>query len=188
MTTEDAAFVLAVMKTAWPASYRGLTAKEANATVALWAEMFADEPRELVAAAVKAIILEESDREFAPTIGAVKQRVIKLREPEEMTAQEAWQCVTKAVTHCSLQDPSREFNKLPEAVQRAVGSPNQLRDWGLVDETVFHTVVASNFRKIWETSQKREQARKALPSELRQYIGSMARNMAMLPDGEQEEV
>lgn len=40
----------------------------------LWAGMF-DEPREVVEAAVKMIILDEPEREFAPTIGAVKAKI-----------------------------------------------------------------------------------------------------------------
>ena len=66
-----------------------------------------------------------------------------------------------------------------QAVQRAVGSANQLRDWGLVDEDTFQTVIGSNFRRIWETQQKREEAQRALPSELREFISGLADRLAL---------
>ena len=183
MTKDDAALVLAVLKTAYPGSYHGMSVQEAKATVALWAGMF-DEPREVVEAAVKAIILEQPDREFAPTIGQVKARIYKLMHPNELTAQEAWVLVSRAVTRCDLQHPSKTFETLPPAVQRAVGSPNQLREWGMVSEDVFGSVVASNFRKIWEKQQTREREQAALPAELRQMISNIAQGVAMLPEGD----
>lgn len=183
MTKDDAALVLAVLKTAYPGSYHGMSVQEAKATVALWAGMF-DEPREVVEAAIKAIILEQPDREFAPTIGQVKARIYKLMHPNELTAQEAWVLVSRAVTRCDLQHPSKTFETLPPAVQRAVGSPNQLREWGMVSEDVFGSVVASNFRKIWEKQQTREREQAALPAELRQMISDIAQGVAMLPEGD----
>ena len=36
--------ILAVLKGAYPAFYRGMSRKEADGVVALWAEMFTDEP------------------------------------------------------------------------------------------------------------------------------------------------
>lgn len=179
MTTADATYILAILKVAYPGSFSKLTAEDAKATVELWAAMFADEPRDVVAAAVKAIMLEQPEREFAPPIGMVKHRILKFSEPEQLTAQEAWQLVSRATAHCDLQHPSREFEKLPPAVQRAVGSANQLRDWGLVDEDTFQTVIGSNFRRIWETQQKREEAQRALPSELSEFISGLADRLAL---------
>ena len=181
MTKDDAALVLAVLKTAYPGSYHGMSVQEAKATVALWAGMF-DEPREVVEAAVKALILEQPDREFAPTIGQVKARIYKLMNPDELTAQEAWVLVSRAVTRCDMQNPSKEYGKLPPAVQRAVGSANQLREWGMVDEDIFGSVIASNFRKIWDKQQTREREQAALPAELKRMISDIAQGMAMLPE------
>lgn len=183
MTKDGAALVLAVLKTAYPGSYRGMSVQEAKATVTLWAGMF-DEPREVVEAAVKMIILDEPEREFAPTIGAVKAKIYKITHPDEMTAQEAWVLVSRAVSRCDMQNPSKEFEKLPPAVQRAVGSANQLREWGMVDEDIFGSVIASNFRKIWDKQQTREREQAAIPVELRQMISDIAQGMAMLPEGE----
>lgn len=187
MNREEAAYALAIMKINWPGSYSHMSNADAQATVALWADMFSDEPAELVQAAIKAIMLEQPEREFAPPIGAVKARAYRLMHPDELTAQEAWVLVSKAVSGCDMQNPSKEFGKLPPAVQRAVGSPSQLREWGMVSEDIFGSVIASNFRKAWETQQRREREQALLPNEMRQMISGLAQSMAMLPQAEERE-
>lgn len=184
MNSGEAAYLLAIMKSNWPGSYAKMTPADAKAAVVLWADLFADDPAELVQAAVKTIMLSEPEREFAPTIGQVKARIYKLMNPDELTAQEAWVLVSRAVTRCDMQNPSKEYGKLPPAVQRAVGSANQLREWGMVDEDIFGSVIASNFRKIWDKQQTREREQAALPAELRQMISNIAQGMAMLPEGD----
>ena len=52
----ETADILAVLKAAYPQFYNGLSPKEANKIVDLWAEMFKDEPVMVVAVAVKAMI------------------------------------------------------------------------------------------------------------------------------------
>lgn len=187
MNREEAAYALAIMKINWPGSYSHMSNADAQATVALWADLFSDEPAELVQAAIKAIMLEQPEREFAPPIGAVKARAYRLMHPDELTAQEAWVLVSKAVSGCDMQNPSKEFGKLPPAVQRAVGSPSQLREWGMVSEDIFGSVIASNFRKAWETQQRREREQALLPNEMRQMISGLAQSMAMLPQAEERE-
>ena len=49
----ETADILAVLKAAYPQFYNGLSPKEANKIVDLWAEMFKDEPVMVVAVAVK---------------------------------------------------------------------------------------------------------------------------------------
>ena len=51
----ETADILAVLKAAYPQFYNGLSPKEANKIVDLWAEMFKDEPVMVVAVAVKAM-------------------------------------------------------------------------------------------------------------------------------------
>lgn len=183
MNSGEAAYLLAIMKSNWPGSYAKMTPADAKAAVVLWADLFADDPAELVQAAVKTIMLSEPEREFAPNVAAIKAKMYELTHPEQLGAQEAWQLVSKAVSGCDMQHPSKEFEKLPEMVQRAVGSANQLREWGMVDSGTFQTVVASNFRRVWEKENARAREQAALPADLRQMITGMARNM-MLAEGD----
>ena len=75
MTREEAATVLAIIKAAYPASYKGMSREEANGTVALWAAQFSDVPADVVMIAVNKLI---STNTFAPSISEVKSKMIGL--------------------------------------------------------------------------------------------------------------
>ena len=62
----ETADILAVLKAAYPQFYNGLSPKEANKIVDLWAEMFKDEPVMVVAVAVKAMNASRTNT-FPPT-------------------------------------------------------------------------------------------------------------------------
>ncbi len=72
MTREETIKVLAILKAAYPNSYRGMTKEEANGTVAVWAAQFANIPVNVVMIAVNKLI---STNNFTPTINEVKQRI-----------------------------------------------------------------------------------------------------------------
>ena len=52
MTREEAIKVLAILKAAYPNSYRGMTKEEAHGTVAVWAAQFASMPASVVMIAI----------------------------------------------------------------------------------------------------------------------------------------
>lgn len=177
MNREEVLMVMTVLRGAYPQFYRGITAKEAEATVSLWAEMFAEDDVAIVAAAVKALIATD-DKGFPPHIGAVKAKVRQITQPSGMTPQEAWNLVAKAIRN-SAYESREEYDKLPKDIQRLVGSPNQLRDWALMDSDTVHSVVASNFQRSFSTRQKADNDFKALPRDVQAMIGSVAERMAL---------
>lgn len=72
MTKEDAIKVLAILKAAYPNSYKNMTKKEANGTVFIWATQFANIPADIVMIAVNKLI---STSTFPPAISEVKAKV-----------------------------------------------------------------------------------------------------------------
>ena len=72
MTREEAIKVLAILKAAYPNSYRGMTKEEAHGTVAVWAAQFAGMPASVVMIAVNKII---SKNTFPPSINEVKDEI-----------------------------------------------------------------------------------------------------------------
>jgi hypothetical protein len=75
-------------------------------------------------------------------------------QPNEMTEAEAWALVRKAASNSFYGQAAKEFDKLPPILQRLVGTPNQLRDWGMMDSNEFNTVVASNFQRSYRARVK----------------------------------
>lgn len=75
MTREETIKILAILKAAFPNSYRGMTKEEANGTVAVWAAQFSNIPANVVMIAINKLI---STNNFTPTINEVKQRIAGL--------------------------------------------------------------------------------------------------------------
>lgn len=169
--------IMAVLRGAYPAFYRDMSRKEAESVVALWTEMFADVDAAIVAAAVKALIVTD-DKGFPPHIGAVMAKVRQITQPAGMTAQEAWNLVAKAIRN-SAYESREEYDRLPKEIQRLVGSPNQLRDWALMDSDTVHSVVASNFQRSFAVRQKSYNDFNALPRDVQAMIGTVAERMAL---------
>lgn len=72
MTKTETTQILAILKAAYPNSYKNLTADDATATVNVWAAQFANMPVGVVMIAVNKLI---STNTFPPTIKEVKERI-----------------------------------------------------------------------------------------------------------------
>lgn len=75
MTQKEATQILAILKAAYPNSYRGMSKEEAIGTVNVWATQFIDMPVNVVMIAVNKLI---STNTFPPSIGEVKEKIRSL--------------------------------------------------------------------------------------------------------------
>ena len=131
MTRSETLAIMSILKAAYPGYYRDMKRQDAEAVVNLWAEMLADYPANLVAAAVKSHIA--SDRKgFPPHIGAIIASIGEVSKPAELTEGEAWAMIAKALRNGGY-GSEQEFAALPETLQRLVGHPSQLREWAMMD-------------------------------------------------------
>lgn len=169
--------IMAVLRTAYPNSYRSTTRQEAESEVDLWQAMFSDDDPALVGAAVKAIIVSDT-REFSPNIGIVKEKMRELTQPKELTEAEAWGIVAKAVRN-GVWGSKEEFEKLPAECKRIVGSPNQLREWAMMDSGALHSVVASNFQRSYKIIAQRKKEEAKLPTDIRKMLGSHSERLML---------
>ena len=180
MTKKETAMLMAVLKAAYPAYYKGQSEDEAIAAARLWYEMFADDPYGEVAAAVKMLIATKVEG-YPPTIGAVKEKLAQLRRPNEMDAQDAWALAAKAAAG------NLAWEKLPPQVQRAIGSQSVLRDWGMMETEVFNSVVYSQFVKAYRAHQQRERDMAMIPSDVKKLLGAMSERLALTDKSETAE-
>ncbi len=194
MTREETLAIMSVLKAAYPAYYRDMKRDEAEGIVGLWQEMFKDEPVEVVAVAVKAHIASDV-KGFPPHIGAIKDAIIKIKHPEQMTALEAWSIVRKAIRGASISPSSRvadangvlsdkttaeiNFEAMPEVLQRIVGSPRELARWADMDDEVLSSVVASNFQKSYKARISHERELAALPTDVRNAMAVIGNGLRM---------
>lgn len=186
MDRTDVLKIMSVLRGAYPSFYRNIDRKEAEATVGLWADMFANDEYLLVAAAVKALI-ESDDKGYPPHIGAVKAKLRLITGEDEMTEAEAWGIVAKALRN-SIYGAEEEFRKFPPVIKRIVGSPAQLREWGMMDSETVHSVVASNFQRSYKAIAQREREIAKLPPDVKALVGKLAdgKKLDALPEKKRE--
>lgn len=175
MTEIETMKIMAVLQAAYPQFYAKKSDEELSQIVSLWAEMFADEPYNLVAMAVKALI-KTRESTFPPGIGEINARIMQLTQPEELSEMEAWALVSQAVRN-SAYNSQREFDRLPEVVQRVIGSPAQLREWSQMDSDTVNSVISSNFQRSYRARAKNEREYIALPSSVKAYMEQLAGGM-----------
>ena len=137
MTIDEMAEIMDVLEIAYPAFYARQDESAKLKAMELWATMFADEPAQMVAMAVKAFIASDT-KGFPPGIGQIKTIIGKMTMPKELeiTELEAWTKVRRAIRGASMADWSRKlgpdgigppsavvaFEALPELLQRLVPS------------------------------------------------------------------
>lgn len=177
MTMQETAQIMDILQIAYPQFYAGKNAPDPRKALSLWASMFAEEEVLTVAAAVKAIIAANKSN-FPPSIGEVKEMVRKITQPQEMTESEAWSLVRKALSR-SLYNSVEEYSKLPPILQRLVGSPNQLREWAMMDVETVQSVVSSNVQRSYRARAKSQREYDALPEDVKAAISATAEKLAL---------
>ena len=177
MTREETIKVLAVLKAAYPAFYRGMKADELNGIVNLWASQFEGDDYKTVGAAVQAHIATDT-KGYPPHIGAIKAAIRKITQPDEMSEMEAWGYVSRALRNSSY-NSIKEFERLPPVVRRIVGAPSQLREWAAMDSDTVQSVVQSNFMRSYRARSQSEQEYLALPAEVKETMAQLADSMSL---------
>ena len=168
MTRDEVITILGVLKTSYPRFYAEMTKDEMLNTVDLWTEMFAHEDPRLVTVAVKNLI---NTFKWVPTIADIKEEMYKLTKTEEETPIELWNSIKKAIRN-SAYNSYDEFQKLPEAAKKFVGSPNQLKEWAL--STDFNDgVVKGQFLKQIEIIKQREKEQVMMLPQAREIVNQL---------------
>nr|DAM52486.1 MAG TPA: replisome organizer [Caudoviricetes sp.] len=180
MTRQETGIIMDILTTAYPAFYNGRNAPDMRMTVNLWAEMFAEDDVKIVAAAVKALIATD-DKGFPPHIGAVKGRIRQISNPDEMTEQEAWTHIAKALRNSSY-NAEEEFSKLPPILQDVVHAPQQLREWARMDEATVQSVVASNLQRSFRAKAQSRRDFESLPQDVQALAKTFAAALPQMPE------
>ena len=180
MTGEETRTILTLLQTEYPQSFAKMDDRQMAMKLKLWASEFQYDDYKAVYAMGRAI-MSAGNREFAPNIGQIREKMRLLTEPEELTDAKAWAMVSRACAN-GLYGYQTEFDRLPPEIQQAIGAPEQLKEWAAMDAETVQSVVASNFRKSFRVQQARKKELEMLPPEIRRTLGSAAAGMRMIPD------
>lgn len=169
MTFEETGSILDIISGAYP-NFQG----EIN-TLKVWYEIFIDYDVRLVAAAVKSFISSD-EKGFPPVPGQIMGKLRLITERGADTELEAWGKVLKAISRGTY-NAKEDFEKFPDEIQRIVGSPNQLREWAMMDSDTVQSVVASNFQRSYRARMKRKAEFDALPADVKQLASAISEKL-----------
>lgn len=112
---------------------------------------------------------------FAPSVGQLIQLLPSLIKKEEslLNEAEAWCLVRKAIRKSSYY-ADEEFQKLPSEIQKAVGSPANLRIIAC-NEDYNEEVESSNFKRVYRTVLAREKEIQRMPKQVQDLIGTVVK-------------
>ena len=164
MTREETIELLMMVQAAFP-NY-----KPPDKTVAVntWFLMLADYPYQQVQMALKAYIATDTSG-FAPSIGQIIDKMQMINSNAELNEMEAWSLVSKALRNGNYKS-REEFEKLPDLVKEAVGSPENIHNWAQSDIKSIESVIQSNFIKSYRLVVNRQKEIQKLPKEIRAMI------------------
>ncbi len=168
MNKVEVAKTLGIIKVAYPNSFNKLTEPDKKAMLELWYRQFKDYDYIIVLNAIDSIIATDTSP-FMPSIGTIKEHIYKLVNPNEITEIEAWQMVYKAI--CNSNHAREQFDNLPKVIQRLVGSPSQLIEWGRMDLDKVQSVISSNFQRSYRNALISDKEQSLLPNDVKQMIG-----------------
>lgn len=177
MTGKETLQVMAIIRQFYPQYYRDTNREEAQRSAVMWQDMFANDDGSMVYAAVKAFISSDT-KGFPPSVGQIREKLVKIQNPDALSENEAWAMVSKAIRNSSYH-AREEFEKLPPLIQRVVGNPSVLKEWAMTQADDLQTVVASNFMRSYRTRLKSNMEYLAMPEDIRAMLDKTTRTMQL---------
>ena len=168
--------IMTILQSEYPQSFSNMDARMMTLKMEIWEREFSADNPNLVYAAIRTYM--RTPERFAPSIGQVREIMNSLTAGEELPEQTAWAMVSAACRN-GLYGYNAEFEKLPPDVQAAVGAPEQLKAWAMMDSDTVESVVASNFMRNFKANKARDKARAALPPEMQNIVAGMADKMKL---------
>lgn len=149
------------------ATYPNFKPENKSATVNAW-QMFLEEySYQTIANALK-FFVKTDKKGFPPSVSDLIKAVDRPEELARQTPAEAWQIVRKAISRGNYY-AEQDFAEFPPEIQRAVGSPSQLRTWAQ-DCDFNEGVESSNFLRKYNECVRQAAEVNALPAEMQALI------------------
>lgn len=170
MTREETVKIIRIICGSFP----NFKPSDLSETVDIWNMMLEEYTYNQIAGALKSYILADSTG-FAPSIGQLIAKVKTIEEPAQLNESEAWGLVSKAIRN-GYYGAVEEFSKLPPLVQKAVGIPDNIRNWSQTNLDSVETVIQSHFLRAYRVEAQREAEISKMPSDVKTMIENTSQN------------
>ena len=173
MTEEEVGRIVLAIRSAYPSHFKQFGSEDIRGMLLAWSLVLSEYDFHLASRGLQ-LFLANDRQGFPPSPGQVVDCIVKIKRPvqNELTGTEAWSLVRKAIRN-SYYNAEAEFEKLPPACQRAIGSAASLREIGQLKTEEVETVEQSHFIKAYETVTKREREDLRMPEAIKQLIQKM---------------
>lgn len=140
MTREEIKKIMMIIS----ATYPNFKPADMSLTIDAWSAVLKGYEYAHIQAALHAYILSDTSG-FAPAPGQLIDKIC-IKSDAEVTELRAWALVSKAISR-STYYAQEEFGKLPEEIQKTIGSYEILQQWAGMEIEVVQSVIQSNFIK-----------------------------------------
>ncbi len=158
MTQDETNRILSTILEAYPSFGKD---RDPAFTSRLWHTLFEFTPYREVEKALMQFISTDT-RGFPPPPGALREIILERMKEAELSETEAWNLVRKAIGR-SMYYSGEEFGKLPPALQRIIGSPDNLHSWAALDERAVESSLMPWFLRAYAGRMEKERRAKLLP-------------------------
>lgn len=134
----------------------------------VWLDLLKDLDGQVVKAAAESYA---STEHFPPVPADIRKKAAEINQLVYgylMSEGEAWALVRKAIGN-GIYGYESEFSKMPEEIQKSIGSSTQLRIWAM-DENFDEGVVQSQFLRSYRQVIERKKQMDLLPLEVRETL------------------
>lgn len=174
MKRQEVQQVMGILDSYFPSWLSKLSLVSKNNLIDVWCKLLEDQNPQLVINAVYAI-LKSSTHQFPPTVGIILTRVKDMTQQVELSEQEAWAAVKKALGNC-IHNSVLEYQKLPKEIQLVV-TPDMLYDWAILPTEELDTVVSSNFMRSYRSRIEAYRENQILDDGMKTLIGNVGDNL-----------
>lgn len=172
MTDAEIKKLIFVTKAAYPSVYAKYTNADLENLLIAWRMCLADYSYDIASKGLMAYMRNDT-KGFPPVAGQIIEQIQKLTEKESLLPSQAWDMVRKAISNGTY-GAEKEYEKLPPAVQKAIGSAQYLQDCA-GDYDFNEGVARGQFERNYATVLERQKYESKLPVSMR--IGAQERVM-----------
>ena len=170
MTQKKVAYLLSILRAAYPRFYYDVSPEDLKISVETWAAMLSDTSLEVATIALQRLI---ATSKFPPTIAEMRESISAVIHPTLPDSGDAWGEVIRAINHYGYYRPEEALASMREPVRLAV------KRMGWRDLCMSENGMAdrAHFLRIYETMEKRTKEDNLLPAPLKDAIAMIGQSM-----------
>ena len=180
MTVKEATKLCFVVQKSYPKYFEKYNKDDTQVMIDMWTKVSEGYSYEQMNAGLIQF-MRSDDKGFPPTVGQVISQVERLRPQDAtaMTEAEAWSIIHAAICDSTYHAQER-FDSLPPVLQRAVGSPQNLKEWAMMEDGELKLpVIESNVMRSFKAAAKMEREERLIPDSIKGLIGQMFETKAI---------